>query len=296
MDEREAYSISMNAQPRDLLELNHAGRLVPPAGLRKQRGVSSLEMGYSSFGTANGRLMSEMPNTARIRESYHYEPAESTSPTSSIMSPKDFPDNPESPGQGKGSTFVRPSWQKINADYRTNWNVTRDRYNLSGKADANPHVSFLQQPHVSAPIQPGGPDKLSAESLNRSFPGQSPAAAAAGQMLAEMQKEASTAKKQARDQRPSWSNISTGYKHDWGTTRERYDLQRFNDGQGSPDGSKILTEALDKSWLQQRGGAGRDKTNLIVSSSNLVSYPKPFGLTQVGPGMYAVSHPSGSSF
>ena len=291
MDEREAYSISMNAQPRDLLELNHAGRLVPPAGLRKQRGVSSLEMGYSSFGTANGRLMSEMPNTARIRESYHYEPGAGASPTSSIMSPKDFADKAESPGQGTGSTFVRPSWQKINTDYRTNWNVTRDRY-LGGKADPVPHVSFLQQPHVSSPIQPG-PET---EGLNRSFPGSSPAAAAAGQMLSDMQKEASTAKKQARDQRPSWSNISTDYKHDWGISRDRYDLARFNDGNSSPDGSKTLTEAMNKSWLQQNGGAGRDTKTIIVSSSNLVSYPKPFGLLQVGPGMYAVSRPNGSSF
>lgn len=304
VDEREAFSISMGRQPMDLLQINHASRLVPPAGLRSQRRVSSLDVGLS-FGTANGRLMSEMPNTLRIREAYHYEPAPSSataSPTSSIISPGDFGKGAEAAeshrnnGLGKGE-FVRPSWQKINADYRTNWNVTRDRYNLNRNVVAQePQVSkscMLTEPHVSASLQSAG-------SLSRDASMSSPAALAAGQMLADMQLEASAPKKPARDKRPSWSNIIEDYKHDWSISRDRYDLQRFTAGVRTWEGGRQFKEqqppadAMNATWLQQSPGVNHG--TMIVSHNNLVSYPKPYGISQLGSGLYAVSHPNKTSF
>ena len=49
--EKQAYSQSMQQQPTDLLARSYAGRHLAPAGVRQQRGVSSLDATYHSFGT-----------------------------------------------------------------------------------------------------------------------------------------------------------------------------------------------------------------------------------------------------
>ena len=136
----EAFSTSMNAQPRDLLQMNHAHRHVAPAGIRKQRGVSSLDVGYHSFGTSNGQLLSEMPAAKAVRNAYHYESPTADklqSPTSAVLSPSDLLPRAAredrtltSSGVGgsagavggeRKAPFAQPSWQQINPAYRTDW-------------------------------------------------------------------------------------------------------------------------------------------------------------------------------
>jgi hypothetical protein len=129
---QEALSASMNAQPKDLLKLNHADRHVAPAGMRQQRGVSSLDVGYHSFGTANGQLLSEMPTAKAVRTAYHYESPtneKAQSPTSSIVTASELlpraarEDRTRAAAVGgeKKYTYAQPSWLQIDPAYRTNW-------------------------------------------------------------------------------------------------------------------------------------------------------------------------------
>ncbi len=129
---QEALSATMNAQPKDLLKLNHADRHVAPAGMRQQRGVSSLDVGYHSFGTANGQLLSEMPTAKAVRNAYHYESPtneKAQSPTSSIVTASELlpraarEDRTRAAAVGgeKKYTYAQPSWLQIDPAYRTNW-------------------------------------------------------------------------------------------------------------------------------------------------------------------------------
>ena len=129
---QEALSASMNAQPKDLLKLNHADRHVAPAGMRQQRGVSSLDVGYHSFGTANGQLLSEMPTAKAVRTAYHYESPNDDkvqSPTSTVVTASELlpraarEDRTRAGAIGgeKKCAYPQPSWLQIDPAYRTNW-------------------------------------------------------------------------------------------------------------------------------------------------------------------------------
>ena len=146
--------MAMRSQQRDQLDINHvARRHMAPAGLRMQRGVSSLDATYNAFGTAKGQSLSAMPVDVSIRNRFRHEspPAEKVgSPTSATMSPSDFlpKTSREDRALAKGSVggtfaaassdgkgaFMRPSWQQINPDYRTDWVSSSSNRKVSGES------------------------------------------------------------------------------------------------------------------------------------------------------------------
>jgi len=234
--------------------MNRAARHLAPAGLQMKRGVSSIDVN-NSFGTASGQLLSELPVDAGIRQNFHYSsaqgpsPGKVSSPTSVVVSAQDVVPKAlreergmdySAHGRGLGASggqtkegFVRPSWQQINPDYRTDWTVTRQRYNLASRNGDNqtPPSLITASPRKFA----ASPTRKVEATTKGASVQQSVQQTAAGRLLADLQKEATAAlpelnKHEAKraSNRPSWSIISEDYKHDWGMARERYDLLRFN--------------------------------------------------------------------